>query len=59
MVSPGATIGDGSKVEKLSVVEAGSIVPVGVLARGNPACHAGSIQHTESKATDNHRPVET
>ncbi|CAB9496884.1 D-alanine--D-alanyl carrier protein ligase [Seminavis robusta] len=49
MVSPGAKIGDGSRVEKLSVVEEGAMVPHGVLAKGNPACHAGSFEHTKSE----------
>ncbi|CAB9502592.1 non-ribosomal peptide synthetase [Seminavis robusta] len=48
MVSPGAKIGDGSKVEKLSVVDEGAIVPDGVLAQGNPAYNAGSFEHQES-----------
>ncbi|CAB9523679.1 D-alanine--D-alanyl carrier protein ligase [Seminavis robusta] len=48
MVSPRATIGDGSKVAKLSVVEEGAVVPDGVLAKGNPACHAGSFIRRES-----------
>ncbi|CAB9525674.1 7a-methyl-1,5-dioxo-octahydro-1H-inden-4-yl [Seminavis robusta] len=47
MVSPGAKIGNDSKVEKLSVVEEGAIVPDGVLARGNPACHGGSFKPQE------------
>ncbi|CAB9497127.1 D-alanine--D-alanyl carrier protein ligase [Seminavis robusta] len=50
MVSPGVKIGDGCKVEKLSVVEEGAMVPDGVLAKGNPACHTGSFEHTESKS---------
>ncbi|CAB9520011.1 D-alanine--D-alanyl carrier protein ligase [Seminavis robusta] len=49
MVSLGASIGDGSKVEKLSVVEEGAQVPNGVLARGNPACHAGSFEPSNSQ----------
>ncbi|CAB9504316.1 D-alanine--D-alanyl carrier protein ligase [Seminavis robusta] len=49
MVSPGAKIGDGSKVEKLSVVEEGAMVPHDVLAKGNPACHAGSFEHTKTE----------
>ncbi|CAB9514439.1 D-alanine--D-alanyl carrier protein ligase [Seminavis robusta] len=49
MVSLGASIGDDSKVEKLSVVEEGSQVPDGVLARGNPACNAGSFEPSNSK----------
>ncbi|CAB9497124.1 D-alanine--D-alanyl carrier protein ligase [Seminavis robusta] len=49
MVSLGAVIGDGSKVEKLSVVEEGAIVPDGVLAKGNPACHCGSFEHSRSE----------
>ncbi|CAB9513800.1 D-alanine--D-alanyl carrier protein ligase [Seminavis robusta] len=49
MVSLGASIGDGSKVEKLSVVDEGAQVPDGVLARGNPACHAGSFEPSESR----------
>ncbi|CAB9525429.1 7a-methyl-1,5-dioxo-octahydro-1H-inden-4-yl [Seminavis robusta] len=49
MVSPGASIGDDSKVEKLSVVEEGAQVPDGVLARGNPACHAGSFEPSKSR----------
>ncbi|CAB9522648.1 Putative fatty-acid--CoA ligase FadD21 [Seminavis robusta] len=49
MISPGAMIGDGSKVEKLSAVEEGALVPNGVLARGNPAYNAGPFeQHQES-----------
>ncbi|CAB9522643.1 D-alanine--D-alanyl carrier protein ligase [Seminavis robusta] len=48
MVSPRATIGDGSKVAKLSAVEEGAMVPDGVLAKGNPACNAGSFIHHES-----------
>ncbi|CAB9529171.1 non-ribosomal peptide synthetase [Seminavis robusta] len=48
MVSPGAKIGDDSKVEKLSVVEEGAMVPDGVLAQGNPAYNAGSFEHQES-----------
>ncbi|CAB9504321.1 D-alanine--D-alanyl carrier protein ligase [Seminavis robusta] len=47
MVSPGAVIGDGSKVDKLSVVEEGAIVPDGVLAQGNPAYNAGLFEHQE------------
>ncbi|CAB9504320.1 D-alanine--D-alanyl carrier protein ligase [Seminavis robusta] len=49
MVSLGAVIGDGSKVEKLSVVEEGAIVPDGVLAKGNPARHGGSVDHSRSE----------
>ncbi|CAB9514440.1 D-alanine--D-alanyl carrier protein ligase [Seminavis robusta] len=52
MVSPGAKIGDGSKVEKLSVVDEGAMVPHDVLAKGNPACHAGSFEHTKSKSSE-------
>ncbi|CAB9531058.1 D-alanine--D-alanyl carrier protein ligase [Seminavis robusta] len=52
MVSPGGEIGEGSKVEKLSVVEEGAMVPHGVLAKGNPACHAGSFQPTNSKSLE-------
>ncbi|CAB9519720.1 D-alanine--D-alanyl carrier protein ligase [Seminavis robusta] len=48
MICPGAKIGDGSKVETLSVVEEGAIVPEGVLAQGKPAYNAGSFRHTES-----------
>ncbi|CAB9525947.1 D-alanine--D-alanyl carrier protein ligase [Seminavis robusta] len=48
MVSPGTMIGDGSKVEKLSVVDEGAIVPDGVLAQGNPAYNAGLFEHQES-----------
>ncbi|CAB9496887.1 unknown protein [Seminavis robusta] len=48
MVGLGASIGDTSKVEKLSVVEEGAQVPDGVLARGNPACHSGIFEPSES-----------
>ncbi|CAB9527783.1 D-alanine--D-alanyl carrier protein ligase [Seminavis robusta] len=48
MVSPGASIGDGCKVEKLTCVEEGAMVPDGVVAKGVPACDAGSYQHKES-----------
>ncbi|CAB9515554.1 D-alanine--D-alanyl carrier protein ligase [Seminavis robusta] len=50
MISPGAKIGDGSKVEKLSVVEEGAQVPEAVLARGNPAYNAGTTSHQESSS---------
>ncbi|CAB9508019.1 D-alanine--D-alanyl carrier protein ligase [Seminavis robusta] len=50
MISPGANIGDGSKVEKLSVVEEGAQVPEAVLARGNPAYNAGTTSHQESSS---------
>ncbi|CAB9502608.1 D-alanine--D-alanyl carrier protein ligase [Seminavis robusta] len=48
MICPGAKIGDVSKVETLSVVEEGAIVPEGVLAQGKPAYNAGLFRHTES-----------
>ncbi|CAB9518761.1 D-alanine--D-alanyl carrier protein ligase [Seminavis robusta] len=49
MIGPGAKIGDGSKVEKLSAVDEGALVPNGVLARGFPAYNAGPFhQHQES-----------
>ncbi|CAB9504318.1 D-alanine--D-alanyl carrier protein ligase [Seminavis robusta] len=48
MLCPGAKIGDGSMVEKFAVVEDGAQVPDGVLARGNPACQAGSFKYQES-----------
>ncbi|CAB9526875.1 D-alanine--D-alanyl carrier protein ligase [Seminavis robusta] len=49
MVSPGAIIGDGSKVEKLSSVDEGADVPNGVIARGSPACHGGSFEPSKPK----------
>ncbi|CAB9522650.1 Putative fatty-acid--CoA ligase FadD21 [Seminavis robusta] len=49
MIGPGAKIGDGSKVEKLSAVEEGALVPNAVVARGSPAYNAGPFeQHQES-----------
>ncbi|CAB9519719.1 non-ribosomal peptide synthetase [Seminavis robusta] len=48
MISPGVKLGEGSKVEKLSVVEEGALVPAHVLAKGNPACNAGSFKHQET-----------
>ncbi|CAB9508016.1 D-alanine--D-alanyl carrier protein ligase [Seminavis robusta] len=50
MISPGVKIGEGSKVEKLSVVEEGALVPAHVLAKGNPACNAGSFEHQETSS---------
>ncbi|CAB9500940.1 D-alanine--D-alanyl carrier protein ligase [Seminavis robusta] len=50
MVSPGAKIGDCSKVVKLSVVEDGAQVPDGVLARGNPAFHAGLFEVSDAES---------
>ncbi|CAB9513695.1 D-alanine--D-alanyl carrier protein ligase [Seminavis robusta] len=47
MVSLGAEIGNGTKVEKLSVVEEGAVVPQGVLARGIPAHNSGSYKNTK------------
>ncbi|CAB9501608.1 D-alanine--D-alanyl carrier protein ligase [Seminavis robusta] len=47
MLSPGATIGDGSKVERLTAVAEGAMVPNGVLARGVPAYHAGHHEQPE------------
>ncbi|CAB9509910.1 D-alanine--D-alanyl carrier protein ligase [Seminavis robusta] len=41
MISPGSVVGDGSKVEKLSVVEEGAEVPPGILAKGIPAHNSG------------------
>ncbi|CAB9513098.1 D-alanine--D-alanyl carrier protein ligase [Seminavis robusta] len=48
MLSPGAVIGAGSIVEKLTVVEEGAQVPDGVIARGIPAHKAGSCNRPES-----------
>ncbi|CAB9531691.1 expressed unknown protein [Seminavis robusta] len=48
MIGPGAQIGDGSKVEKLSAVEEGALVPNAVVARGSPAYNAGPFEHKES-----------
>ncbi|CAB9523166.1 expressed unknown protein [Seminavis robusta] len=48
MVSPGAKIGDGSKVVKLSVVQERAMVSDGVLAQGNPAYNAGPFKHQEA-----------
>ncbi|CAB9513791.1 D-alanine--D-alanyl carrier protein ligase [Seminavis robusta] len=52
MISPGVKLGEGSKVEKLSVVEEGALVPAHVLAKGNPACNAGSFKHQETHSFD-------
>ncbi|CAB9504303.1 D-alanine--D-alanyl carrier protein ligase [Seminavis robusta] len=41
MVSPGVKIGEGSKVDKLTAVKEGAVIPNGVLARGVPAYNAG------------------
>ncbi|CAB9524728.1 D-alanine--D-alanyl carrier protein ligase [Seminavis robusta] len=48
MLSPGAVIGAGCKVERLTVVEEGAQVPPEVIARGNPAYNAGTFRHQES-----------
>jgi len=40
-ISPGVSIGDGTKVESLFVVREGPQVPSGVLADGNPAVQSG------------------
>ncbi|CAB9527399.1 D-alanine--D-alanyl carrier protein ligase [Seminavis robusta] len=48
MLSPGAVIGAGSIVEKLTVVEEGAQVPDGVIARGIPAHKAGSCNRLEA-----------
>ncbi|CAB9502623.1 unknown protein [Seminavis robusta] len=47
MVSPGAIIGDGSKVEKLTVVEEGADLPNDVLAKGIPAYSSGTHHYSE------------
>ncbi|CAB9497123.1 D-alanine--D-alanyl carrier protein ligase [Seminavis robusta] len=47
MVSPGSIVGDGSKVEKLTVVEAGSKLPNDVLAKGIPAYSSGIHHYSE------------
>ncbi|CAB9501939.1 D-alanine--D-alanyl carrier protein ligase [Seminavis robusta] len=48
MICPGAVIGAGSKIERLTVVEEGGQVPSGAIARGNPACNVGVFQCVES-----------
>ncbi|CAB9523170.1 unknown protein [Seminavis robusta] len=48
MVSPGAMIGDGCKVEKLSFVEENVMVPDGVIARGIPAYNSGTYQQPKT-----------
>ncbi|CAB9531010.1 MSMEG_5435/MSMEI_5285 [Seminavis robusta] len=48
MISPGAVIGAGCIVEKLTVVEEGAQVPDCVIARGIPAHNGGSYNHHTS-----------
>ncbi|CAB9515555.1 D-alanine--D-alanyl carrier protein ligase [Seminavis robusta] len=47
MASPGAIIGDGSKVEKLTVIEEGAELPNDVLAKGIPAFCSGIHHYSE------------
>ncbi|CAB9496118.1 D-alanine--D-alanyl carrier protein ligase [Seminavis robusta] len=47
MVSPGAIIGGGSKVEKLTVVGEGAELPNDVLAKGIPAYSSGVHHYSE------------
>ncbi|CAB9514236.1 D-alanine--D-alanyl carrier protein ligase [Seminavis robusta] len=47
MASPGSVVGDGSKVEKLSVVEEGAELPPGILAKGIPAYNSGTYKHAK------------
>ncbi|CAB9510351.1 D-alanine--D-alanyl carrier protein ligase [Seminavis robusta] len=48
MVSPGATIGAGCKLERLAVVEERAQVSPEVIARGNPAYNAGTCRRQQS-----------
>ena len=49
-VGPGASIGDGSKVDSLSAVAEGAQVPEKVIATGNPAYNGG--QHMTEGSSD-------